>query len=70
MKCSLFSHAGSKYILKSEFGNASMHIKWPFAQDSGVITCRAKNRSGVDETQGNFVCHGELQLILYVDLHR
>ncbi|XP_072048210.1 kettin homolog [Amphiura filiformis] len=61
--------AGSKYILQFEFGVASMHIKWPFAQDSGVITCRAKNLSGVDETQGNFVCQGELLLLLYVNLY-
>ncbi|XP_072047546.1 titin-like isoform X2 [Amphiura filiformis] len=55
--------AGSKYIMKFEFGVASMLIKWSYPEDSGVIMCRAKNRSGVDETQGNFVCEGKEAIV-------
>ena len=52
---------GSKYVQKLEFGIASMHMKGPYSEESGVITCRARNRAGVDETQAEFVCKGDYQ---------
>ena len=51
-------YTGSKYVQKFEFGIASMHIKTPYSEESGIITCRARNRSGIHETQGKFVCKG------------
>uniref|UniRef100_A0A3Q3GVK6 Ig-like domain-containing protein n=1 Tax=Labrus bergylta TaxID=56723 RepID=A0A3Q3GVK6_9LABR len=55
--------AANRMRMVNEFGYCSLDYEVAYARDSGVITCRATNKFGVDQTSATFVVKDEKGLV-------
>ena len=54
-----FFPLGSRIKTTFEFGIASLDIKGVYAEDAGVVTCRAVNESGKNEVSCKLIVHSK-----------
>ena len=55
--------AANRLRMVNEFGYCSLDYEAAYARDSGVITCRASNKFGVDQTSATLIVKDEKGLI-------
>ncbi|KAL2081285.1 hypothetical protein ACEWY4_023138 [Coilia grayii] len=55
--------AANRLRMVSEFGYCSLDYEVAYARDSGVITCRATNKFGVDQTSATLIVKDEKSLV-------
>uniref|UniRef100_A0A3Q3X8Z2 Ig-like domain-containing protein n=1 Tax=Mola mola TaxID=94237 RepID=A0A3Q3X8Z2_MOLML len=55
--------AANRLRMVNEFGYCSLDYEAAYARDSGVITCRATNKYGVDQTSATLVVKDEKGLV-------
>uniref|UniRef100_A0A8D3CGS3 Ig-like domain-containing protein n=1 Tax=Scophthalmus maximus TaxID=52904 RepID=A0A8D3CGS3_SCOMX len=55
--------AANRLRMVNEFGYCSLDYEVAYARDSGVITCRATNKFGVDQTSATLIVKDEKGLV-------
>uniref|UniRef100_A0A3B3H6Q2 Ig-like domain-containing protein n=1 Tax=Oryzias latipes TaxID=8090 RepID=A0A3B3H6Q2_ORYLA len=55
--------AANRLRMVNEFGYCSLDYEVAYARDSGVITCRASNKFGVDQTSATLIVKDEKGLV-------
>uniref|UniRef100_A0A4W5NVR2 Ig-like domain-containing protein n=1 Tax=Hucho hucho TaxID=62062 RepID=A0A4W5NVR2_9TELE len=55
--------AANRLRMVNEFGYCSLDFEVAYARDSGVITCRATNKFGVDQTSATLIVKDEKSLV-------
>ncbi|MCJ8732911.1 hypothetical protein PDJAM_G00216350 [Pangasius djambal] len=55
--------AANRLRMVNEFGYCSLDYEAAYARDSGVITCRATNKFGVDQTSATLIVKDEKSLV-------
>uniref|UniRef100_A0A3P9LKY7 Ig-like domain-containing protein n=1 Tax=Oryzias latipes TaxID=8090 RepID=A0A3P9LKY7_ORYLA len=58
----------AKLRMVNEFGYCSLDYEVAYARDSGVITCRATNKFGVDQTSATLIVKDEKGLVVETQL--
>uniref|UniRef100_A0A3B4TIL8 Ig-like domain-containing protein n=1 Tax=Seriola dumerili TaxID=41447 RepID=A0A3B4TIL8_SERDU len=58
-----FHNAANRLRMVNEFGYCSLDYEVAYARDSGVITCRASNKFGVDQTSATLIVKDEKGLV-------
>ncbi|KAG9271829.1 titin-like [Astyanax mexicanus] len=54
-----FHNAANRLRMVNEFGYCGLDYEVAYARDSGVITCRATNKFGVDQTSATLIVKDE-----------
>uniref|UniRef100_A0A3B3IIV7 Ig-like domain-containing protein n=1 Tax=Oryzias latipes TaxID=8090 RepID=A0A3B3IIV7_ORYLA len=60
--------AANRLRMVNEFGYCSLDYEVAYARDSGVITCRATNKFGVDQTSATLIVKDEKGLVVETQL--
>ena len=55
--------AANRLRMVSEFGYSSLDYEGAYARDSGVVTCRATNKFGVDQTSATLIVKDDKGLV-------
>uniref|UniRef100_A0A673JKZ9 Ig-like domain-containing protein n=1 Tax=Sinocyclocheilus rhinocerous TaxID=307959 RepID=A0A673JKZ9_9TELE len=55
--------AANRLRMVSEFGYCSLDYEAAYSRDSGIITCRATNKFGVDQTSATLIVKDEKSLV-------
>uniref|UniRef100_A0A8B9LMD5 Ig-like domain-containing protein n=1 Tax=Astyanax mexicanus TaxID=7994 RepID=A0A8B9LMD5_ASTMX len=58
-----FHNAANRLRMVNEFGYCGLDYEVAYARDSGVITCRATNKFGVDQTSATLIVKDEKSLV-------
>uniref|UniRef100_A0AAR2LWB5 Ig-like domain-containing protein n=1 Tax=Pygocentrus nattereri TaxID=42514 RepID=A0AAR2LWB5_PYGNA len=58
-----FDSAANRLRMVNEFGYCSLDYEAAYSRDSGVITCRATNKFGVDQTSATLIVKDEKSLV-------